>query len=103
MANLCIVGARFVNGVAELHSDILKSTLFKDFFDMKPNKFQNKTNGVTPRRWLKCCNPDLAKWLDKYTGCDDWILDMDKLKKFTKIADDKKARDEFFAIKRANK
>lgn len=99
----CIVGARYVNGVAELHSEILKQTLFKDFFDMKPNKFLNKTNGVTPRRWLKCCNPELANWLDKWTGCDDWILDMDKLKKFTKIADDPKAQAEFNTIKRNNK
>jgi starch phosphorylase len=103
MANLCIVGSRFVNGVAEIHSDILKATLFKDFCEMKPAKFQNKTNGVTPRRWLKCCNPKLAQWLDKNTGCEDWILDMDKLKKFTKVADDAKAQAEFIAIKRENK
>uniref|UniRef100_A0A3Q1FTD3 Alpha-1,4 glucan phosphorylase n=1 Tax=Acanthochromis polyacanthus TaxID=80966 RepID=A0A3Q1FTD3_9TELE len=61
MAHLCIVGSHAVNGVARIHSDIIKSTVFKDFYDVDPQKFQNKTNGITPRRWLVMCNPGLAE------------------------------------------
>jgi starch phosphorylase len=61
MANLCIVGSHTVNGVAELHTGLIKTKLFKDFYEMNPKKFQNKTNGVTPRRWILCANPRLAE------------------------------------------
>ena len=60
MANLCIVGSHVVNGVAFVHSELIKQTLFKDFYEMYPKKFQNKTNGVTPRRWIICANRKLA-------------------------------------------
>ncbi len=63
MANLCIVGSHAVNGVAQIHSDLIKSSLFKDFYEFFPAKFQNKTNGVTPRRWLVLCNPILSDLL----------------------------------------
>ncbi|KAK5619572.1 hypothetical protein CRENBAI_012708, partial [Crenichthys baileyi] len=61
MAHLCIVGSHAVNGVARIHSEIITNTVFKDFYDMDPQKFQNKTNGITPRRWLVMCNPGLAE------------------------------------------
>lgn len=76
MANLCIVGSHAVNGVAQIHSDLIKTTLFKDFYEYFPNKFQNKTNGVTPRRWLVLCNPILADLLTEKLGSDEWILHM---------------------------
>ncbi|XP_023287386.1 glycogen phosphorylase, muscle form-like [Seriola lalandi dorsalis] len=61
MAHLCIVGSHAVNGVARIHSEIIKDTVFKDFYEVDPKKFQNKTNGITPRRWLVMCNPGLAE------------------------------------------
>uniref|UniRef100_A0AAY4AAR7 Alpha-1,4 glucan phosphorylase n=1 Tax=Denticeps clupeoides TaxID=299321 RepID=A0AAY4AAR7_9TELE len=68
MAHLCIVGSHAVNGVARIHSDILKATVFKDFYEMDPHKFQNKTNGITPRRWLVMCNPGLAEVIAEVRG-----------------------------------
>lgn len=88
MANLCIVGSNFVNGVAKIHSDLLKATIFKDFYEMYPNKFLNKTNGVTPRRWIRCCNPALAALYDRVLGSDDWVLNMDMLRTIEKNATD---------------
>jgi starch phosphorylase len=70
MANLCIVGSHVVNGVARIHSDLIKTTLFKDFYEFYPNKFQNKTNGVTPRRWIVLCNPILSNLLTEHSGSD---------------------------------
>lgn len=76
MAHLSIVGSHTVNGVAELHTQLIKTSLFKDFTLMRPNKFQNKTNGVTPRRWIKCCNPWLSAIYDKYLEKpNQWLLD----------------------------
>ena len=80
MANLCIVGSHKVNGVAAFHSELLKKTLFKDFYEVFPNKFINVTNGVTTRRWILCANPMLAELYTKYLGTDEWALDMDILK-----------------------
>uniref|UniRef100_A0A673Y960 Alpha-1,4 glucan phosphorylase n=1 Tax=Salmo trutta TaxID=8032 RepID=A0A673Y960_SALTR len=80
MAHLCIVGSHAVNGVARIHSDILKATLFKDFYEVEPHKFQNKTNGITPRRWLVMCNPGLAEVIAERIG-EDYIRDLDQLKK----------------------
>jgi starch phosphorylase len=70
MANICIVGSHAVNGVAQIHSDLIKTTLFKDFYEYYPNKFQNKTNGVTPRRWIVLCNPILSNLLTEHVGSD---------------------------------
>lgn len=80
MANLCIVGSHTVNGVAALHSDLVKNVLFKDFADMFPNKFVNVTNGVTTRRWILCANPLLSKLYTETLGTDEWVLEMDKLR-----------------------
>ena len=103
MASLCIVGSHTVNGVAALHSELLKTTLFKDFFEMNPKKFQNKTNGVTPRRWIRCCNPELAALYTKYIGNDDWIRDLDKIRDLMKHINNKEFVKEFMTIKLENK
>jgi starch phosphorylase len=88
MAYLSIVGAHAVNGVAALHSDILKRDIFKDFYEMNPEKFQNKTNGITPRRWLMLCNPGLADAITEKIG-DGWITHLDQLQQLKAYAADK--------------
>lgn len=102
MANLAILGSHKVNGVAELHTEILKKDVFKDFFDFSPEKFVNITNGVTQRRWLLHCNPDLAKFITKRIG-NDWITDFSQIKKIANFAGDTVSQDEILAIKRKNK
>jgi starch phosphorylase len=89
MAYLAIVGSYSVNGVAELHSKLLQEGLFKDFYELWPEKFNNKTNGVTPRRWLAACNPELAAFITAEIG-DKWITDLSELKKLEKFINDKK-------------
>ncbi len=79
MAHLATVGSHHVNGVAELHSELIKTKLMPEFYDLWPHKFTNVTNGVTPRRWLASCNPALTEVLDEYVG-PDWVTNMDKLK-----------------------
>ncbi|KAL4507961.1 hypothetical protein ABPG72_021334 [Tetrahymena utriculariae] len=103
MANLSIVGSHAVNGVAALHSQLLTTTLFKDFYELRPTKFQNKTNGVTPRRWIRCANPGLSALLNDVVGSDDWVIDMDILKNFQKIADDPAIQNRWMQVKRQNK
>lgn len=73
MAYLAIVASHSVNGVAAIHSEIIKTTIFKDFAELWPEKFQNKTNGVTPRRWLAFCNPPMRELLTRTLGGDGWI------------------------------
>lgn len=102
MAHLGIVGAKKVNGVAAMHSRLLKESMFKDFAELYPDKFTNKTNGITPRRWLKQCNPALSDLISDKIG-DDWITDLDELKKINKYAEDKKFRKQFTEIKLENK
>lgn len=87
MAYLAIVGSFSVNGVAELHSRLLKEGLFKDFYALWPNKFNNKTNGVTPRRWLAGCNPELARLITETIG-NGWITDLTQLSRLTPYAED---------------
>ncbi|MEX2604442.1 MAG: glycogen/starch/alpha-glucan phosphorylase [Gracilimonas sp.] len=102
MAHLGIVGARKVNGVAAMHSRLLKDSMFREFNEMYPDKFTNKTNGITPRRWLKQCNPDLSDLISDKIG-DDWITDLDELKKLNEFAEDKKFKKAFADIKKENK
>ncbi|GAB6031723.1 hypothetical protein CHUAL_009469 [Chamberlinius hualienensis] len=87
MAFLSIVGAHAINGVAAIHSDILKTNLFKDFYEMFPERFQNKTNGITPRRWLLLCNPGLADAISEKIG-DNWITHLEQLRQLEKYAND---------------
>lgn len=102
MAHLAVVGSHTVNGVAALHSQLLKSTLFADFDRIYPNKFVNVTNGITPRRWLNQCNPELTKLIAKVIG-DGFQKDLDKLKLLTPLAEDADFRKAFRAVKHANK
>ena len=102
MANLAIVAGFSVNGVARLHTEILKNQELKDFYDMMPEKFNNKTNGITQRRFLLHGNPLLADWVTDRIG-DEWITDLSKIEKLAKYADNEKARKEFMDIKYQNK
>jgi starch phosphorylase len=102
MAYLAIVGSFSVNGVAELHSNLLMQGLFRDFHDMWPHKFNNKTNGITPRRWLANCNPGLAGLITETIG-EGWATDLDRLGRLAKFADDPAFRKRWRAIRRANK
>jgi starch phosphorylase len=102
MAHLALVGAHAVNGVAALHTEILKHGLFRDFHELYPERFSNKTNGVTPRRWLLQCNPRLAALITDRIG-PGWARDLAQLERLTPLADDPAFRRAFMAIKRQNK
>ncbi|HEY8033997.1 MAG TPA: glycogen/starch/alpha-glucan phosphorylase [Methylobacter sp.] len=102
MAHLAIVGSFSVNGVAQLHSQLLQQNLFNDFYALWPQKFNNKTNGVTPRRWLAACNPELASLITETIG-DKWITDLSQLKKLEPYADNAQFRQRWRAIKQAAK
>jgi len=102
MANLAIVGSFSVNGVAALHSDILKNSVLKHFSNIMPEKFNNKTNGITPRRWLAHSNPELSKLITETIG-DQWITDLPELEKLKPYATDKKFQQKFMDIKFHNK
>ena len=101
MANLSIYVGSYVNGVAAIHTEILKKDCFKDWYHMYPQRFQNKTNGVTPRRWMGLCNPELTQ-LIRYRVGGDFLKDMDKLAKLKPMIDDDMVR-QFNAVKRTKK
>ena len=102
MAHLAIVGGYSVNGVARLHTEILKKQQLRDFYEMMPEKFNNKTNGITQRRFLLHGNPLLAEWVTEHIG-DEWITDLSRIKELKIYADDPKAQKEFMNIKYRNK
>ena len=102
MAHLAIAAGYSVNGVARLHTEILKNQELKDFYEMMPEKFNNKTNGITQRRFLLHANPLLADWITEHIG-PDWVTDLPQLKKLAVYADDEKAFQEFMNIKFKNK
>ncbi|PIQ34869.1 MAG: glycogen phosphorylase [Zetaproteobacteria bacterium CG_4_9_14_3_um_filter_49_83] len=102
MAYLAIVGSFSVNGVAQLHSDLLKEGLFSDFNEMWPEKFNNKTNGVTQRRWMAWCNKPLSALISSRIG-DGWITDLDQLKQLAPLVDDAEFRQQWAACKYQNK
>jgi starch phosphorylase len=102
MANLAIVGSHSINGVSALHSELLKELVIPEFAEMMPEKINNKTNGITHRRWLLVCNPGLSNLITSRIG-DGWIKDFEQLKKLEPFAQDKGFRDEFLAVKRHNK
>ena len=102
MAHLAIVAGYSVNGVARLHTEILKNEELKDFYEMMPEKFNNKTNGITQRRFLLHGNPLLADWVTKHIG-KGWITDLAQMEKLKPLAEDAKACEEFMSIKYKNK
>jgi starch phosphorylase len=99
MAFLSVVGSQSVNGVAALHTKLLKEKLLKDFAELYPNKFNNKTNGITPRRWLLGSNPKLSNLVTSIVG-DGWVTNLDQLRGLEKVADDPSFQQEFLAIKK---
>jgi starch phosphorylase len=102
MAHLACVGSHAINGVAELHSELLKSDVLKDFYELWPHKFSNKTNGVTPRRWMVLSNPNLSLLITDHIGCD-WITDLSQLKALEPLAGDAAFRARWREIKLENK
>lgn len=102
MANLAVVGSHAVNGVSILHTDLLRRELFRDFDDFYPGRFSAKTNGITPRRWLKMANPGLAALITDAIG-DKWVTDLDQLEKLVPFADDPTFRRQWAVVKQQNK
>ena len=103
MANLAIHVGSAVNGVAKLHTDILKETELRNWYELYPEKFQNKTNGITPRRWLRLCNPELSTLITELLGSEDWVRDLSQLKNLEKFVDDKEVVNRFMKIKHTKK
>ena len=102
MAFLSVVGSHSVNGVAALHTKLLKDRLLRNFAELYPDKFNNKTNGITPRRWLLGCNPELSELITSVVG-DGWVTDLSLLRGLEAVADDSSFQERFMEIKRTNK
>jgi starch phosphorylase len=102
MAHLAIAGSHSVNGVSKVHSELIKTALVPDLYTLWPERFNNKTNGVTPRRWLRLCNPQLAQLISEHIG-DGWITNLDELQRLEPLADDAGFQEKFRAVARHNK
>lgn len=103
MAFMAIYVSSYVNGVAAIHTEILKNDALKDWYELYPERFQNKTNGITQRRWLALCNPELSALITKVLGTADWVKDASLLRGLEKFADDEAVLKEFIAVKEAKK
>ena len=103
MAHLAIVGSHSTNGVAAIHSELVKSVVFPDFYALWPERFQNKTNGVTPRRWMAQCNPTMSKVITSWLDSDGWLTNLNMLEGLRPVADVPKLQDEWREVKVANK
>ena len=103
MAKLAIFSSQYINGVAKIHTEILKKDALSDWYELFPERFQNKTNGITPRRWLALCNPKLSSLITELLGSDKWITDLSQLSKLRQYADDSAILKRFDQIKFANK
>lgn len=103
MADLAIFSGKYVNGVARLHTEILKSDTLKDWYALYPDRFQNKTNGVTQRRWLALCNPELSALLTRLLGSDRWLTDLSALRELTQYENDDGVLRELIAIKKTRR
>lgn len=102
MARMAIYATHSTNGVAQVHSDLLKTDALKEWYLLYPDRFNNKTNGITQRRWLRLCNPELSGFITRRIG-DGWVRDLDELEKLIPLADDPVAVEEFAAVKKRNK
>lgn len=103
MANLAVYASSTVNGVAEIHTEILKHDVLKEWYELVPEHFQNKTNGITQRRWLALCNPELSEMITRILGTDAWITNLTLLKGIEKFADNDSVLDEFTKVKQIKK
>ncbi len=103
MANMAVYCGFCTNGVAEIHTEILKTDLLKDWYGLYPEKFRNETNGITQRRWLALCNRELSELITELLGDDGWLTDLTRLKELEKFADDERILDRFMEIKRLKK
>jgi starch phosphorylase len=102
MSHLAIIGSHSVNGVSSLHTHLLKTRIFRNFYELWPERFNNKTNGITPRRWLRVCNPELSHLISQHIG-DGWITDLSKMKKLIPFSDNVSFQKAWREIKRKNK
>lgn len=103
MANMAVYGSSYTNGVAAIHTEILKAETLKDWYEIYPERFQNKTNGITQRRWLALCNSELSDLITRLLGNDNWIKNLDELSKLKEYADDENILKEFIEIKNKKK
>ena len=103
MANLAVYASSYINGVAQIHTEILKADTLKEWYELYPERFRNKTNGITQRRWLALCNEELSSLLTRLLGSDAWVKDLDRLAELKKYADDESVLREFIAIKKQKK